>query len=137
MSLELVLLVETCRSAKVLWLPAICGLGSHHPTVGWEALETIGWEAINNFWGGRPFQFGWEAISNFLDGNAFFQLVAEKPAAKFGGGKPLWAGKPSKLVAGKPFTLVAGKPSNNIWAGKPLYTIGWEAIRQHFGWEAV
>jgi hypothetical protein len=40
--------------------------------VGWEALETIGWEAINNFWGGRPFQFGWEAISNFLDGNAFF-----------------------------------------------------------------
>jgi len=46
--------------------------------VGWEALETI----------------GWEAISNFLDGNAFFQLVAEKPAAKFGVGNPFGLGSP-------------------------------------------
>ena len=48
---------------------------------------------------------------------------------------------------------MAGKPSNNIWAGKPFqlwlgshqttfglgspFNFGWEAIKQHLGWEAL
>ena len=143
MSLELVMLVEPVDQPRYF-----------------DSLPSVGWEAIIQLWVGKPLKllagkpsitFGAGGLFKFWLGShqqlfgreRLFSTSGWKASSKVWGGKPLWAGKPSKLVAGKPsnniwagkpFTLLAGKPSGNILAGKP-FKLWLGSHQQSLGWE--
>jgi hypothetical protein len=94
MSLELVLLVEPVDQPRYF-----------------DSLPSVGWEAIIQLWVGKPlkllagkpsitsgagglFSLAGKPSATFWTGTPFFQLVAEKPAAKFGVGNPFGLGSP-------------------------------------------